>query len=78
MEELCLTCEKSSQEYVDAIRITQGILNMKLFMWHTGIGWPGWKVCDDSVPSLVDIDARYTVISMAYEHPEKANIEVAP
>ncbi|MCI93389.1 hypothetical protein A2U01_0114687, partial [Trifolium medium] len=31
------------------------------------------KVCDDSVRALVDIDARYAVISMSDELPEKAN-----
>ncbi|MCI55464.1 hypothetical protein A2U01_0076715, partial [Trifolium medium] len=35
-------------------------------------------VCDDSVRALVDIDARYAVIWIADELPEKANMEVAP
>jgi hypothetical protein len=35
-------------------------------------------MCDDSVQPLVDINARYVVISMADELPEKANMEVAP
>ena len=35
-------------------------------------------MCDDSVQALVGIDARYAVISMADELPEKANMEVAP
>jgi hypothetical protein len=31
-------------------------------------------VCDDSVRALVDIDARYAVISMTDELPEKVTI----
>ncbi|MCI90026.1 hypothetical protein A2U01_0111316, partial [Trifolium medium] len=56
MEESCLAYEKSSQGCADAIRVTQGDLGMKLFMWHTDIGRHGCKVCDDSVRALVDID----------------------
>ncbi|MCI46495.1 hypothetical protein A2U01_0067735, partial [Trifolium medium] len=48
---------------------TQGVLGMKLHMWHTGIDRHGCKVCDDNVRALVDIDARYAVISMADELP---------
>ncbi|PNY03031.1 hypothetical protein L195_g026354 [Trifolium pratense] len=36
---------------------------MKLFMWHTGM---------NSVQTLIGIDARYAVISMADELPNKA------
>ncbi|PNX67531.1 hypothetical protein L195_g055679 [Trifolium pratense] len=45
---------------------------------QVGISCHGCKVCDDSVQALVGIDARYTVISIADELSEKANMEVAP
>ncbi|MCI68456.1 hypothetical protein A2U01_0089717, partial [Trifolium medium] len=60
------------------IRVTQGVLGMKLFRWHTGIGRKECKVCVYSVRALVGSDARYTVMSMADELPKKANMEVAP
>ncbi|MCI45694.1 hypothetical protein A2U01_0066933, partial [Trifolium medium] len=56
------------------MRVTQDVLGMKLFRWHTGIGRHGCNACDDSVPALVDIDAWYAIISMADELPEKANM----
>ncbi|MCI35886.1 hypothetical protein A2U01_0057107, partial [Trifolium medium] len=37
--------------------VTQGVLGMKLFKWQTGIGRHRCKVCDDSVRTLVGIDA---------------------
>ncbi|MCI32615.1 hypothetical protein A2U01_0053829 [Trifolium medium] len=77
MEESCFACGKSSQGCVDAIRVTQCVLGMKLSRWHTGIGCHGCKVCDDIVRALVCIDARYAV-SMADELSEKASKEVAP